>query len=91
MECFAFVHALLLYPWLVVFIHRLALAALREAKLRQKMPISPIFSGYENSYESNVLVCLSKVLINLFLAPIHIEQVCMAFFFPLLAMSEHAK
>jgi len=65
--------------------------SIRVEKFRQKMPISPIFSGNENSYESNVLVCLSKVLINLFLAPIYIEQVSMASFFPFLAMSEHAK
>jgi len=82
----------LLYPWVVIFIHRLALAArFRVAKLLSKMLILPISSRHENFYKSNVLVCLSKVLINLLLAFILMEQVCTASFFYLLAMSEHTK
>jgi len=65
---------LLLYPWIVVFIHRLALAAIFIGwKNSVKNANLANFSRYENFYKSNVLVCLSKVLINLLLAFILME------------------
>ena len=56
----------MLHPCLVIFVHRVALVALlSRPKSRIKMLILPFVISFRQFYKSNMLVCLSKALLDI--------------------------
>ena len=55
----------MLHPCLVIFVHRVALAALLSRPKSIKMPISLFVISFRKFYKSNMLVCLSKSLLDI--------------------------
>ena len=61
MLCFSKV---MLHPCLVIFVHRMAMAALLSRPKSIKLPISPFVISFRKFYKSNMLVCLSTSLLD---------------------------
>ena len=54
----------MLHPCLVVFVHRMAMAALLSRLKSIEMPISPFVISFRKFYKSNMLVCFSTSLLD---------------------------
>ena len=54
----------MLHPCLVIFVHRVALAALLSRPKSIKMPISPFVISFRKFYKSNMLFYLSASLLD---------------------------
>ena len=54
----------MLHPCLVIFVHRVAMAALLSRPKFIEIPISPFVISFRTFYKSNMLVCLSTSLLD---------------------------
>ena len=61
MLCFSKV---MLHPFLVIFVHRVAMAALLSRPKSIKMPMSQFVISFRKFCKSNMLVCLSTSLLD---------------------------